>query len=240
MSEAVKAATTIVRHFRDGSFTDDALANALGYGAVQGGAFRQRVADLRKYGLITGRGSQLGAGPIAQAIFADHPGDREKALHDMMSNISLFKALYDHFGDKFPDDNNLMTVLLNITGAARPDIEGSLVMLRDAYKDACSTLPTMSGGTKPMAAGPSFGRGPGDVRAQPTGGDRFASSTTDYEFSVADDTDAIDSLIDQLQSRKKALERKQKSAPKVHGPDGAVVAGRNVTALAGGTPPAEK
>jgi hypothetical protein len=240
MSEAAKAAAAIVGHFRDQPFSDEALASALGYGAVNGGAFRQKIADLRKYGVVTGRGSQLAAGPIAQSIYADRPGERAKALAEMLENIPLFKALRDQFGDKVPDDHVLVTALLNITNAPRPDIESSLVMLRDSYKDARGTIPAMSGSMKATGSAGQLGhRMEGAMsRGAETGGSRFSSTTEDYEFTVADDMEAIDSLIDQLQSRRKALERKRHSTPRATGPEGPGPGGRNVTASIEGVPTA--
>lgn len=242
MSKAVKDALTIGGHFRDQAFSIEALASALGYGSAKSGTFHQRAADLRKYGVVTGRGSQLAAGPLAQAIYNDRPGERAKALREMMESISLFKALYDKFGDKLPDDQTLTTALIQITDAGRPDVERSLVTCRDAYTDALSTVPAMPGGMKSVGAPPSFGGGLGEgsSRGMEADSGRFTSSTPDGQYSVVADLDAIDSMIDHLQSDRKALERKHKTGHKPSGSDGSGGASRNVTPASGGSSPAEK
>lgn len=239
MSKAMKDALTVVGHFRDQAFSNEALASALGYSSAKSGPFHQRIADLRKYGVLTGRGSQLTACPLAQAIYNDRPGERAKALREMMESIPLFKALYEKFGDKLPDDQTLTTALIQITDAGRPDVEGCLVMLREAYTDALSTVPAMPGGMKPVGATPSLGGGLGEgsFRGMEADGGRFTSSTPDGQYSVVADIDAIDSMIDHLQSDKKALERKLKSG---HKPSDSEGAGRNVTPPSGGSSPAEK
>jgi hypothetical protein len=219
MSEAARIAAKIVGQFRDSNFSEDALASALGHANSTGGAYNQKVADLRKYGVIVGRAPSLAAGPIAQAIYADRPGEKERALHEMLAGIPLFKALYDQYGEKLPDDGDLTTYLLHFTGAGRPDIEGTLASLREAYRDACSTIPAMPGGTKSTSPTSQFRHGlaTDHVRHPAATNDRFTSTTSEYEFWVTDDAGAIADLIDLLDTHKKALDRKHKAGTKSRG-----------------------
>jgi len=209
MSEAVQLAKIIAERFKSGEFTDEALASALGHGAAKSGAFRQKVADLRKYGVVDGRGATLRASASALALYADHPGDTERAAKEMLQNVPIFKAMFEQFGAKVPDDQTLVPALLNLTKAPRPEVEQNAGMLRDLYRDACGTIPAMPSGAGSSNGGsPSTLGGLGASTGSGAGaGDRFASRTAEYEFSVADDPDTIESVIEQLQARKRSLER---------------------------------
>ena len=242
MSDAARLAVKIVGQFRDSTFGEASLASALGHSNSTGGAYNQKVADLRKYGVITGRAPTLAAGSIAQAIFGDRPGEKERALHEMLTGIPLFKVLYDHYGEKLPDDVDLTTYLLHVTGAVRPDVEGALASLREAYRDACSTVPAMPGGTKSTLPAPSFGQGAGAsaTQMQVGGSGRFTSTTPEYEFWVADDSGAITDLIELLDTHRKALDRKQRAGPKSHIHDAGSGALRSVTSPSGGEASSDK
>lgn len=211
MSEAVQLAKTIAEHFKGNEFTDEALASALGHGAAKSGAFRQKVADLRKFGIVDGRGATLRASSIAQSLYADHPGDGENATKAMLQKIPIFKAIYDQFGGQVPDDRVLIPALLNITGAPRPEVEREAAKLRELYKDASGMVSSMPSGPRPQGGlSPTFERGLGTPSHGPVGGGRrFESSTEDYQFSVADEPEAIESVVEQLQARKRILERRR-------------------------------
>lgn len=71
------------------------------------------------------------------------------------------------------------------------------------------TVPSMPSGTRPQVA---YGSGPGAAPLGPSsGGRRFESSTEDYQFSVADNPEDIESVVEQLQARKRILEHRREA-----------------------------
>jgi hypothetical protein len=192
LSNAVTDAKKIVARFKDNAFTDHELASALGHDTAKSGAFRQRVADLRRYGLVDGRGSTLRASATAQALYAKHPGDYEKAVSDTAFRIPLFRDLHTRFEGSIPADRDLLATLIGITGAPRPELENQLGLLAELYKNVSSTLSPMAQSSEP--ANRPFER----TQEPPIHGKLLKGSGEEFEFSVLDKPEAIDRLIRRL------------------------------------------
>ncbi len=210
-SEAVKLAREIAARYKEAEFSDESLAAELGHDAAKSGAFRQKIADLRKYGVIVGRGAVLHASPQAMALYSDHPGEGEKAALEMMLKVPIFKAIRERVGATVPDERGMVSTLLDITGAPRPEIEREAGSIRELYTDACGTVPSMRDAGRPVnvTQPPGMGAGGSHSYHPESGVKRFESSTEDYQFSVVDELDAIESLAGQLEARKKVLERRR-------------------------------
>jgi hypothetical protein len=210
LSEAVRLSKTIAEHFKDDDFDAEALASGLGHHSVRSGTFHQKVADLKRYGAVEGRGSKLHVSTGALSIYRDHPGDKENAALEMLRSIPIYKAIYEQFGDRIPDDRAFNTWLLNITKAPRQEVENEAGKLRDLYRDACGMVGPMTSGARPSGMPiPTISHA---HSATPlAGGRRFAVSTEDYEFSVADEPETIGDVVEQLQAHKRALERRREA-----------------------------
>lgn len=105
LSEAVSAVQEIAkmgRHHNQGS-----LASALGHASVKSGTFRQRLADLREYGLVGGRGDDLELTDLALRITRPtSSGDADAALGAAFRNCETFARMYDELdkGEVIPLD----------------------------------------------------------------------------------------------------------------------------------------
>ena len=56
VTEAIEVAKKLVSTFKGSTITKDALANALQHSNASSGTFLVKLSDLKKYGLIEGRG----------------------------------------------------------------------------------------------------------------------------------------------------------------------------------------
>ena len=63
----------------------DVIASTLGYKSANNGAFQHTLNDLRKYGLIEGRGKELKLSELALKVLVPHKG--EDAMEE---NLPLF------------------------------------------------------------------------------------------------------------------------------------------------------
>jgi hypothetical protein len=205
MSEAISLAKQIVGQFRSQEFSDSGLASLLKHETAKSGSFRQRQADLRRFGLIEGRGAKLKASSAAQTIYAPGPGELNGALSQVAFRVPLYQALHDKYKGSIPSEEDFLTTLVDLTGLPRSELMQHVKILLGLYRDVCGTLgmaPSPSTAPPPRTFGSS-------APPPPAGGTRFESSTTDYQFSVADEPEAIESVIDQLQARKNVLERRR-------------------------------
>lgn len=99
---AIQQAMKMGRHHNQGS-----LASALGHSSVKSSTYRQRLADLREYGLVAGRGDDLELTDLAQRI--THPissSDAESALGAAFLHCDTFTRMYDELnkGEAIPLD----------------------------------------------------------------------------------------------------------------------------------------
>lgn len=111
-----------------GSVTDEKnFITALGYKS-KNGAYLTRVADMRKYGLLSDRG--INATDLANRIVKPlTPKEKKDAINEAINNINLWKELISRIGKKDVNEESFRLQLAEITGD------------RDkAYKNASSIL----------------------------------------------------------------------------------------------------
>jgi hypothetical protein len=81
-----------------GSGTAAELAARLGYSGIQNGAFINRLASTRMFGLLDGTADQLTLSPRAQAILMPESPEMEAAaLADAFEAVPTYKAFYDAY-----------------------------------------------------------------------------------------------------------------------------------------------
>lgn len=105
LSEAVSAIQEIAKMGRQ--HNQGSLASALGHSSAKSGAFRQRLADLREYALVAGRGEDLELTDLALRI--THPtssADADGALTVAFLNCDTFARMYGELekGEAIPLD----------------------------------------------------------------------------------------------------------------------------------------
>lgn len=117
---AVESARKIAEQFKGSTFDRNALAAALGNKSANSGAFKQNIADLRRYGVLDGRADVLRATELVQRL-AVPKDDSELAatILEMSNKIPLFRELYDHYKGSVPTAEDLLASLINMTKADR-------------------------------------------------------------------------------------------------------------------------
>jgi hypothetical protein len=76
--------------------SDAAVASFLGHSTANSGPFRSKLAAMRDYGLLSGKGSELTVTPLALEIL--HPGldaDPQASLQAAFMKCKLFATVYD-------------------------------------------------------------------------------------------------------------------------------------------------
>ena len=156
LDDAIEMAKKVAKQFKGQDIPKEALATCLGYENASSGTFGQRVADLRRYGVLEGRGKGLRASEAAKALLYPDPGEYEKTVASMVLRIPLIKALYDHYQGETPTTEDLAIQLRIITGAEREDIARQVPRVRSLFTAANSIIGRKvaepSGGISPAAA----------------------------------------------------------------------------------------
>lgn len=126
---AADIADILVNTFGGEPSSEEAFAQEVGHSSSDSGAYRGKMADVRRYGLVTSRGLK----PTNIAHQVANPKDeteRKEAMFQMLRNVSLLNRLYDHLDGQTPS-GDFWRILTEITSAnpkdareAAGDIEG--------------------------------------------------------------------------------------------------------------------
>lgn len=102
--EAEEWMDTLVFSFGNRAEDEDSFANEVGHASADSGSFRRKVADARKYGLMTPRGT-LEATELGKRL-ADPRDERERAevIAEMLENVDLLKDIYEDLDGGTEDD----------------------------------------------------------------------------------------------------------------------------------------
>lgn len=124
--------TEVIRY--KGISKPDLLAEQLGHSSAEGGAFRNKLTSLRRYGLISGRGD-IELTPLAKRIVSPKPNsnEREEAIANAVLNVDLLKELYKKLDYNTPDDDFWFQVV-EITDAEREEAKKKSSVVEDLYE----------------------------------------------------------------------------------------------------------
>jgi hypothetical protein len=160
--DAVELAARILTKFK-GTVSVKGLAWELGMAEGSGTLFA-KVAALRDFGLIEGRG-ELRVSPLAQRIL--HPvavEEGRQARAEAFQRVELLRLLYHRFEGERPDDLSLLVGLEEVTKAPRDEIVRRATLIQRHLADAVRVLgrpvtedknSEYSAKTKNIVAGPS-------------------------------------------------------------------------------------
>jgi len=96
------------------------------------GTLAQKIADMKSYGLIQGRGETLSVSKQwIDAVFALGE-ERNQAIDKIFRNVPLWGILYDKFGDNIKEEN-FYAILSKITGADYPESQKKAGEVRKSY-----------------------------------------------------------------------------------------------------------
>lgn len=143
--DAVEITRRILDKFR-GTVSVKGLAWELGM-AENSGTLFAKVAALRDFGLVEGRG-ELRVSALAQRIL--HPASPQEgrdARAQAFQRVDLLQTLYERFEGEAPEDSSLLVALEEITRAPRDEIVRRFTLIQKHLADAARAL----GHTSPAA-----------------------------------------------------------------------------------------
>ena len=136
--DAVEIAGRVLSKFK-GTVSVKGLAWELGMAEGSGTLFA-KVAALRDFGLIEGRG-ELRISQLAQRVL--HPANAEEGLEaraEAFQRVELLRQLYTRFEGEVPDDMSLLVGLEEISHAPRAEIVKRAPLVQKHLTDAIRVL----------------------------------------------------------------------------------------------------
>lgn len=95
------------------------------------GSFKQKLADLRTYGLLEGRG-KIRISELGKKVTYGHEDEKREAFEKIIKNIPLWGIFLDKYGVSIKEDN-FWVDLAKITGLERPESQNKAELVRKAY-----------------------------------------------------------------------------------------------------------
>ena len=137
-SDAIEISARILNKFK-GSIRGIGLAWEVGM-AENSGTLFAKIAALRDFGLVEGRG-ELRVSDLAQRIINPaNESERLQATSQSFKRVDLLFALYDRFEGEAPDDKTLLVALEEITRADKPEIIKRFTLIQKHLNDASRAL----------------------------------------------------------------------------------------------------
>ncbi len=138
-SEAVKMIKQFHEKLNGKASNFKSLANAFD-SSEKSGWFKVKVGDLRKYGLIEGRGEFKISDVGQDILFYNTKEEYHSAVKKALNNIQLFKTIYERVGKDIQDISNFRAVLGDITQAEKSVIQNKAEQIRNVYIDLISNI----------------------------------------------------------------------------------------------------
>lgn len=160
------------------------LAEELGHSSPDGGAFRNKLTSLRRYGLISGRG-EINLTELANRIVAPKPNsnEREAAIAEAILSVDLLKHLYERL-DFEPSNDDFWYHLVEVTNADRNEAQEKSNDIRDLY-DAGLRYVKADKRTHPKETNDQSQENPEHEEKPPS------DSQIDKKSDISDEVDAI-------------------------------------------------
>ncbi len=165
---AIEVAKRVATQFKGSPFDRKALAATLQL-AVRSGGFNQLVADVKRYGVIQGRGDAMSATEVAQKLALPNSEEEySRTVVEMLNRIPLFQELYHHYKGIVPSVDDLRVTLVNITKEDRMRVDQFAGRIRaNLQKGWSKSGPFMPPAAKPA---PSENRPERDISVEPPEG----------------------------------------------------------------------
>lgn len=121
-----------------GVVSPDRLAAFLTYSSTKNGAYLNRVAAARLFGLITDRGRDFMITPLAQKVLMPvYPDQAVEALVEAFFNVPLFKEIYETYsGKELPPEFGMKNLFKAQYGLAVDQADVAYRVLMDSAEDA--------------------------------------------------------------------------------------------------------
>jgi len=135
---AIKSVEIFKDKLQGKASSPDALAGVWGHKSGKSGAFLQKLADLRRYGLITNRGLELT--PLGEKIAKPiNENELNENLKKMIFNIDLWKKIFEKLGGKMPSQD-FWIMLHEVAGVDRGLAQKEAEKISKLYVDAITKI----------------------------------------------------------------------------------------------------
>lgn len=129
-------------------FSKADIAYTLGQSPTSG-ALMQKIADMKSYGLLQGRGDSHSVTQIGEhATFGD-PTEKADALQTIFNNVPLWSRLYEKYRDSIKEEG-FANILSKLTSAPVPECEKKAPTLRKQYIDDLKYINSVERPVKPQ------------------------------------------------------------------------------------------
>ena len=121
----------------------DTIAKLLDHKSASSGAFRQKLADMRAYGLLEGRGGIKVSELAKKLAYPDpsNPKARTEAYKEAVLRIPLWKDFFSKWGTSIPKDQ-FWAQLTKIAGLEAPQAQKLEDEVRNAYQTDIRDIPS--------------------------------------------------------------------------------------------------
>ena len=142
ISEGIEIAKKLVGTFKGNAISKDTLANMLNHKNSSSGTFLVKLSDLKKLGIIEGRGDSFSTTDVAKKIaIPTDENEKNTAIREMINNIRILTQLYENLhSNTAPTDNDILIQLINITHKDKAIIQPLVAEISKLYKDALPYL----------------------------------------------------------------------------------------------------
>jgi len=204
VTDAIAVAERVAKDFR-GEIGKSALAKALSM-AENGGGFIHKVAAVRDYGLIEGRGKLKITTLAERIVFPHSSAEEDSAKADAFLQVELFRKLLDRTGGRVPDEESFTIFLQDVTGANRVDIAKQAPTIRRLYADGTQYVRAGAQVTDESPRADDLGAADATLRSSHTGGGTIELLAGDIELRLPKTRDSVDIIIGVLDMMKKQLD----------------------------------
>ncbi len=136
--DAVEIAGRILSKFR-GTVTVKGLAWELTM-AENSGTLFAKIAALRDFGLVEGRGELRISDLSRRILHPANPEEGRQARIEAFQRVDLLRALYEKFEGEAPDDSTLLITLEEVTKAPREEIVRRFTLIQKHLADAARVM----------------------------------------------------------------------------------------------------
>jgi len=142
--EAVHWMRILVNQFDGSTNQKESFARAVGHKSTDSGTFRRKLADARRYNLITPRGDYE-ATPLGRRIAQPRDeNDRCDAVLQMLRNVDLLKDIDTMLrGEETPED--FWKVLTKTTAASPEEAQSVSSWIKDLYETLVAAREVLQG-----------------------------------------------------------------------------------------------
>ena len=137
--EAIEISTKLIKTFNGKPETENAFASAIGHKDSKSGTYIRKIADMRKYGLIS-KGQGIESTNLTEKLvnYKDEK-ERQNAMKTMFQNIPLMNVLIDRLKGK-PSKDDFWIILSDIAKISREEAKNKANSVSKFYNKMLSYI----------------------------------------------------------------------------------------------------